>query len=75
MAHSPGTALSSGRRVRRAQQDPLLVRAVLIAAAVLSVGVLVIVPTVFVFVQALRPGLSRTREPRCATGTRGARSP
>ena len=58
MAHSPGPALSSDRRVRRAQQDPLLVRAVLIAAAVLSVGVLVIVPTVFVFVQALRPGLS-----------------
>ena len=58
MAHSPGPARSSGRRVRRAQQDPLLVRAVLIAAAVLSVGVLVIVPTVFVFVQALRPGLS-----------------
>jgi sulfate transport system permease protein len=44
--------------VRRAQQDPLVVRALLIAAAVLSVGVLVIVPTVFVFVQALRPGLS-----------------
>jgi len=58
MAHSPGPAVSSGLRVRRAQQDPLLVRAVLIAAAVLSVGVLVIVPTVFVFVQALRPGLS-----------------
>ena len=58
MAHSPGPALSSGRRVRRAQQDPLLVRAVLIGAAVLSIGVLVIVPTVFVFVQALRPGLS-----------------
>ena len=58
MAHSPCPAVSSGLRVRRAQQDPLLVRAVLIAAAVLSVGVLVIVPTVFVFVQALRPGLS-----------------
>ena len=58
MAHSPGTALPGGSRVRRGQQDPLLVRGVLIAAAVLSVGVLVIVPTVFVFVQALRPGLS-----------------
>ncbi len=57
MAHSPGTALPAGRRVRRAQQDPLLVRGVLIAAAVLAIGVLVIVPTVFVFVQALRPGL------------------
>ena len=33
-------------------------RVVLIAAAVLAVGVLVIVPTVFVFVQALRPGLA-----------------
>jgi sulfate transport system permease protein len=58
MAHSPGTALPGGSRVRRGQQDPPLVRAVLIAAAMLSVGVLVIVPTVFVFVQALRPGLS-----------------
>src|SRR5688572_23789971 len=58
MAHSPGPALPAGRRVRRAQQDPLVVRVLLIAAAVLSVGVLVIVPTVFVFVQALRPGLS-----------------
>ena len=58
MAHSPAPGLSAGRRVRRAQQDPLLVRAVLIAAALLSVGVLVIVPTVFVFVQALRPGLA-----------------
>jgi sulfate transport system permease protein len=58
MAHSPAPAIPAGRRVRRAQQDPLLVRAVLIGAAVLSVGVLVIVPTVFVFVQALRPGLS-----------------
>jgi sulfate transport system permease protein len=58
MAHSPGTALPGGSRVRRGQQDPPLVRGVLIAVAVLSVGVLVIVPTVFVFVQALRPGLS-----------------
>ena len=59
MARSPGPAPSSGRRVRRAQQDPLLVRAVLIAAAVLSVGVLVIVPPCYVFVQALRPGRLR----------------
>ena len=58
MAHSPGTSVPGGSRVRRGQQDPPLVRGVLIAAAVLSVGVLVIVPTVFVFVQALRPGLS-----------------
>ena len=58
MAHSAGTALPGGKRVRRAQQDPLIVRALLIGAAVLSVGVLVIVPTVFVFVQALKPGLS-----------------
>ena len=57
MAHSPAQALSTGVHVRRAQQDPLLVRVALIAAAVLAVGVLVIVPTVFVFVQALRPGL------------------
>ena len=58
MAHSPGPAFPAGRPRRRARQDPLLVRTLLIAAAVLAVGVLVIVPTVFVFVQALRPGLS-----------------
>ena len=49
---------SGGTPVRRAQQDPLIVRVVLTAAAVLAIGVLVIVPTTFVFVQALRPGLS-----------------
>jgi sulfate transport system permease protein len=63
MAHSRSLSPKGGRhdagtRVRRAQQDPLLVRVLLIAAAALSIGVLVIVPTVFVFVQALRPGLS-----------------
>jgi sulfate transport system permease protein len=44
--------------VRRAQQDPLAVRIALIGTAVLAVGILVVVPTLFVFVQALRPGLS-----------------
>jgi sulfate/thiosulfate transport system permease protein len=58
MAHNPGRLAQPGSRVRRAQQDPLFVRVLLIGAAALSVGVLVIVPTVFVFVQALRPGLS-----------------
>jgi sulfate/thiosulfate transport system permease protein len=58
MAHNPGRLTQAGSRVRRAQQDPLIVRVLLIAAAMLSVGVLVIVPTVFVFVQALRPGFS-----------------
>ena len=55
---SSATGLSGGARVRRAQQDPLAVRLALIAAAVLIVGVLVVVPLVFVFVQALRPGLA-----------------
>src|SRR4051794_2736139 len=50
---SPGMA-----RARRAQQDPVAVRVLLIAAAVLVVGMLIIVPTLFVFVQALRPGFS-----------------
>jgi sulfate/thiosulfate transport system permease protein len=58
MAHNPGRLTHAGSRVRRAQQDPLIVRVLLIGAALLSVGVLVVVPTVFVFVQALRPGLS-----------------
>ena len=53
-----GGSHGAGRRVRRAQQDPLGVRIALIGIAVLSVGILVILPTLFVFVQALRPGLS-----------------
>ena len=56
MAHSPVPSTATGAHARRAQQDPLIVRVVLIAAAVLAIGLLVIVPTVFVFVQALRPG-------------------
>jgi sulfate transport system permease protein len=44
--------------VRRAQQDPLAVRIALIGTAVFAVGILVVIPTLFVFVQALRPGLS-----------------
>ena len=58
MAHSAGQFPSGGTRARRAQQDPLLVRVLLIAAAVAIVGILVLVPMLFVFVQALRPGLS-----------------
>ena len=58
MAHSAGQLPSGGTRARRAQQDPLLVRVLLIAAAVAIVGILVLVPMLFVFVQALRPGLS-----------------
>jgi sulfate transport system permease protein len=42
---------------RRAQQDPRLLRWALIAAAVAVVGLLVIVPVVSVFVQALEKGL------------------
>jgi sulfate transport system permease protein len=44
--------------VRRAQQDPAIVRWFLIAAALGVVGLLVVIPVVFVFVQALQPGLS-----------------
>ena len=44
--------------MRRAQEDPPLVRWLLIAAAAGVLGILVIIPVVFVFVQALGPGLS-----------------
>jgi len=44
--------------VRRAQEDPALIRWLLIAAAAGVIGILVVVPVVFVFVQALKPGLS-----------------
>ena len=44
--------------IRRAQEDPPLVRWLLIAAAAGVVGILVVIPVVFVFVQALGPGLS-----------------
>jgi sulfate transport system permease protein len=43
---------------RRVQEDPAIVRWVLTAAAIAVIGVLVIIPVVFVFVQALKPGLS-----------------
>jgi len=44
-------------RTRKAQEDPRVVRCVLILAAFLVIGVLIIVPVVFVFYQALAEGL------------------
>jgi len=46
------------RQARRVQEDPALVRWLLIVAAVGVIGVLVIIPVLFVFVEALKPGLS-----------------
>jgi sulfate transport system permease protein len=43
---------------RRVQEDPAIVRWVLTAAALAVLGVLVIIPVVFVFVQALKPGVA-----------------
>ncbi len=53
MAASSG-AVSAGR----AQTDPAVVRYALIVTALAVVGILVIIPTVYVFVGALRDGLS-----------------
>jgi sulfate/thiosulfate transport system permease protein len=54
------TGLPTGRNVsallRRSQQDPPWVRVSLIAAAVVSIAVLVVVPVVHVFVSALSEG-------------------
>ena len=50
--------MSDNLQVRRAQQDPAIVRWLLIAAALGVIGLLVVIPVVFVFVQALKPGLS-----------------
>jgi sulfate/thiosulfate transport system permease protein len=44
--------------VRRAQEDPALIRWLLIVAAAGVIGILVVIPVVFVFFEALRPGLS-----------------
>jgi sulfate/thiosulfate transport system permease protein len=43
---------------RRAQEDPAWVRWLLITAAASVIGILVIIPVFFVFVQALKPGFS-----------------
>lgn len=55
------TTVSAGQpalsRLKLAQQDPWLVRWGVIAAAVGSVGLLVVLPVVFVFVKALEDGL------------------
>ena len=44
-------------RIRRAQEDPTWVRRTLCALALLVVGVLVVVPVVNIFVEALREGV------------------
>src|SRR4030095_13813862 len=44
-------------KIRRAQQDPLWVRWTLTAAAIGVVGILVVVPVVNVFVEALADGV------------------
>jgi sulfate transport system permease protein len=48
----------SSRQVRRAQEDPAIIRWLLIAAAVSVIGILVVIPLVFVFVEAFKGGLS-----------------
>jgi sulfate/thiosulfate transport system permease protein len=45
-------------RVRRAQQDPAWVRITLIALALAVVAILIVIPVVNVFVQALRAGVA-----------------
>src|SRR5579862_897314 len=51
---SPSGVVAAGR----AQADPAVVRYALIVTALMVVGVLVVIPTVYVFVGALRDGLS-----------------
>jgi sulfate transport system ATP-binding protein len=50
-------AIDGALAARRAQQDPAAVRFGLIATALLVVGLLVIIPMVYVFYGALKPGL------------------
>src|SRR5687768_14594065 len=53
----PGRAVPSRSRLSRAQQDHWLVRWAVILGAVGSVGLLVILPVVYVFWQAFADGL------------------
>jgi sulfate transport system permease protein len=46
------------RQLHLAREDPALVRWILVAAALGVIGILVIIPTVFVFAQALKSGPS-----------------
>src|SRR5688572_26828056 len=55
-AVSPASARPGTARVRQAQQDPVWVRWTLIASALLVVAVLVVIPVVNVFGQALKDG-------------------
>jgi len=54
---APGKALQTHGKA--AQRDPAWVRALLIGAAVAVVGLLIVVPVVHVFYQALKPGVAR----------------
>jgi sulfate transport system permease protein len=51
----------SHRQVRRAQQDPPLVRWLLTGTVLLAIGILVVIPLVFVFVEAFKGGLAAYR--------------
>ena len=57
-AASPAPARIGAGRIRKAQQDPLWVRWTLIGLALAVVGILVVIPVVNVFVQALKGGLA-----------------
>ena len=54
--HAVARRPSASRHGRAAQQDPLWVRCLLIGAAVAVIGVLVLIPVVNVFYQALADG-------------------
>jgi len=56
VVHPPKSPPLTPARLRQSQQDPLWVRLTLIALAIGLLTVLVIVPVVFVFVQALADG-------------------
>jgi sulfate transport system permease protein len=49
---------ASRQQVRRAQEDPAIVRWLLIGTAVTVIGVLVVIPLVYVFTEALKGGFS-----------------
>jgi sulfate/thiosulfate transport system permease protein len=57
-AGSTNLVTASHRQVRRAQEDPAIVRWLLIGATVAVIGVLVVIPLVFVFTEALKGGFS-----------------
>ena len=58
LGQAPVAPAPAPNRIRKAQEDPAWVRIGLIALALIVVGVLVVVPVVSVFVQALSEGIS-----------------